>query len=172
MNSSENTGGILMMGVLGIAVFGILMSIFSEAFNPSGASATVAPINTKQPTAAKIQALQVTAQPTTAPPPQEPREPLPQVEPAALVLFDEIAPAADSPEITSEAMNACFSMYTRNKNTTENTCKAEWYPADFAPHSYDEFWCASNGVNVEWIPVRLFDGRNSETVVPMGGCGQ
>lgn len=170
MNSSENTGGFLMMGVLGIAVFGILMSIFSEAFNPSGASATVAPINTKQPAVARFQAEKVTLQPTAAPPPQEPREPLPQVEPAALILFDEIAPAADSPEITSEEKQACFSAYSRQRNQSEGICLNEWYPVDYAPRPGNEFWCASNGVNVEWIPVRLYDGRNSETVVPMGGC--
>jgi hypothetical protein len=89
------------------------------------------------------------------------------------ITFTDAVPAADSPERTADSMNACFSAYTRNKNTAENTCKGEWYPADYAPHSYDVFWCATNGDGVGWVPVRFFDNRSVEVVLPFGkpeGC--
>lgn len=86
--------------------------------------------------------------------------------------FSDAVPAADSPEFTADDMNACFSAYTRNRNTAENTCKGEWYPADFAPRSYDVFWCATNSGRVEWVPVRFFDGRASQTVSPYGSLNR
>ncbi len=82
--------------------------------------------------------------------------------------FADAVPAADSPGSTADDMNACFSAYTRNRNTAENTCKGEWYPADFAPRPHDEFWCATNAGRVGWLPVRLYDGRASEAVQPYG----
>lgn len=86
--------------------------------------------------------------------------------------FTDPVPAADSPEFTADGMQACFSAYTRAKNAAENTCKGEWYPADQAPHSYDEYWCATNNGRVGWVPVRFYDGRASETVKPYGSLNQ
>lgn len=88
-------------------------------------------------------------------------------------VFSEAVPVADSPEFAADDMNACFSMYTRRKNEMENGCQGEWYPADYAPRSYDEYWCATNGGRVGWVPVRFFDGRAGEQVQPYGkpaGC--
>lgn len=86
--------------------------------------------------------------------------------------FTDAVPAADSPEFTADDMQACFSAYTRNRNTAENTCKGEWYPADFAPRPHDKFWCATNAGRVRWLPVRLYDGRAAVTVTPYGSLNQ
>lgn len=117
---------------------------------------------------------------TPAPPPQaEAPTPRPLIQPTKTAIppvtnfvFTDAVPAADSPEFSADGMGACFSMYTRNRNTAENTCKGEWYPADFAPRAYDQFWCATNAGRVEWVPVRFYDGRGGETVKPYGSLNQ
>lgn len=92
--------------------------------------------------------------------------------PKTAFVFTDAVPAADSPEFTADGMQACFSAYTRMKNEAEGTCKGEWYPADQAPRSYDQFWCATNGGGVGWVPVRFFDGRATQTVIPYGSLNR
>jgi hypothetical protein len=90
------------------------------------------------------------------------------LKPAALIVFDDVVPSADSPEMSSEIAQACFSQYSRDKNLSEHRCLGEWYPADMRPRPGDDFWCASNGPFIEWVPIRFYTGRGSQTVEPTG----
>jgi hypothetical protein len=128
-------------------------------FSDGNANAAVMPLNLNAPKAeAQIATPAVQA--------------LPIPQPKTDFVFTDPVPAADSPEFTADDMNACFSAYTRRKNEAENTCKGEWYPADQAPHAYDEFWCATSSGGVGWVPVRFFDHTSSQTVSPYGSLNQ
>jgi hypothetical protein len=128
-------------------------------FNDGNANPVVIPLNLNAP---KAEA------PTATPAVQA----LPTLQPKTDFVFADVVPAADSPEFTADDMNACFSMYTRRKNEAENGCQGEWYPADYAPRPYDEFWCATNNGGVGWVPVRFFDHTSSQTVSPYGSLNQ
>ena len=153
---------------------GLALSIMQH-FTQSGRSAVGQPVAQVADPARDLSLMVVVLTPKPAPPPKAHPMAKPQptpVSPSTSYIFTDAVPVADSPEIQANDMNACFSMYTRKKNEAENMCKGEWYPADQAPRSYDQFWCATNSGGVGWLPVRFFDGRSNQVVNPCGSLNR
>lgn len=183
MNAKKSSFPIVVLAVLFVGLALSIMQHFTQSgrsqtirSQPNGLQVAAAAEPTRNLTltaAAVIPSSNITT--TPAPPPKaqlvtkQPTRPSP---PITSYTFTDPVPAADSPEFTADGMNACFSQYTRTKNEAERTCKGEWYPADQAPRPYDEFWCATNAGGVGWLPVRFFDGRSTQTVIPYGSLNR
>lgn len=175
--STNNGVSLIMIGLMAVAVTGILMSILSEGSFAADGVPTAAVAATVTP---ELVVTAATVVFTPVPDPQIELTPVTTVVAAMIVkapdevfMFDDAVPLADSPEVAADVMRSCFSAYSRQRNEAEGGCFGEWFPVDFAPRPGDVYWCADNGGVVQWVPVRFFDGRSHQTVVPYGrpkGC--
>lgn len=178
--------------LLGVLVVGLIIMIGSSIPDIQLFKLEPRPIPLSQvtpiPTSQDLNILAVTFEPiseisTTPVPVPVPKEQYPVVVSDPTIdagtdrgfSFSDPVPAADSPELEAGQVLMCFSQYSRNQNQTKNKCLGEWYPVNKTPREHDKYWCAYNNGNIEWVPVRFYDGRGGgEIVIPSGNperCG-